>query len=159
MDDIISRGIRCALDLLPKAPWPAPELKDDELPKPKKARTGPLGKAEAALVEAPAWLRAYDRAPWAATPEYRAHIEREQVWPLYDLLIIAPNLGVLPALSTKLGEALAIDKPTAEKLGTVAVLNPVPIMIGVPKEAADMVRKQLGGLVRTETPRSVWDQL
>ncbi|MEB3203904.1 MAG: hypothetical protein VKP57_04330 [Candidatus Sericytochromatia bacterium] len=159
MDDIISRGVQCALELLPQAPWPAPELKEDELPRPKKARTGPLGKAEAALVEAPAWLRAYERAPWAATPQYQQRIERETIWPLYDLIIITPSLDKVPALTEALVDALAMDAKTAEKMATAAVLNPVPAMIAVPKEATDLVRKRLAGLVRTEVPRSVWDKL
>ncbi|MEB3236179.1 MAG: hypothetical protein VKO64_00950 [Candidatus Sericytochromatia bacterium] len=159
MDDIISRGVQCAVDLLPRAPWPAPQLAEDELPRPKKARTGPLGKAEAALVEAPAWLRAYERAPWAETPEYRERIERETIWPLYDLIIITPSMDKVAALAEALSDALGMDGKIAERMAVAAVMNPVPAMIAVPKEATDIVRKRLAGLVRTEVPRSVWDKL
>ncbi|MEB3297995.1 MAG: hypothetical protein VKO21_00730 [Candidatus Sericytochromatia bacterium] len=159
MDDILSRGLQCALDLLPHAPWPAPDLKEEELPKPKKARTGPLGKAEAALVEAPSWLRAYERAPWVATEVYRQRIEHESVWPLYDLIIITPSLDKVPPLTEALVEALGIEATVAERMATAAVLNPVPVMIAVPKEATDLIRKRLAGLVRTEVPRSIWDKL
>ncbi|MBI6545564.1 MAG: hypothetical protein HY692_02145 [Cyanobacteria bacterium NC_groundwater_1444_Ag_S-0.65um_54_12] len=159
MEDAVSRGLTVAKQLLPQAPWPAPEIAQDDLPKPKKSRTGPLGKADIMVAEAPAWLRVYDNAPWVNTPEYRNRIDGEKSWPLYDLILTTPTIEHVNQVITMLVEAINIEESDAQRFAIVAVGNPLPLLIGVPKEAAEAVRRKLSAVARVDVLRSVWDRL
>ncbi|MBM3268955.1 MAG: hypothetical protein FJZ01_15055 [Candidatus Sericytochromatia bacterium] len=159
MDDVVSRGLAAAKQLLGRAPWPAPEINEDDLPKPKKSRTGPLGKADAAVAEAPAWLRVYEAAPWVQTSEYRGRIDSEKIWPLYDLILTTPDMDRTEQVAGVLGETLGIDDSDARKFAVASVAGPLPILIGVPREAMETARRKLSGIARLDVIRSVWDRL
>jgi hypothetical protein len=159
MDDIVSRGLAAAKQLLPRAPWPAPEINEEDLPKPKKSRTGPLGKADAAVAEAPAWLRVYEAAPWVKTPEYLSRIESEKIWPLYDLVLTTPDMERSDQVASILVETLGIEDADSRKFAVASVAGPLPILIGVPREAMEAARRKLAGIARLDVIRSVWDRL
>lgn len=159
MDDVVARGLGVARDLLPKAPWPAPDFNEDDLPRPKRARTGQLGKAEAVVAEPPVWLRYYDNAPWVQTPEYRGHIEAEKTWPLYDLILTTPDMERTGAVASALVESLGVENGDAQKFAVASVSNGLPLLVGVPREAMETTRRRLTGLARTDVVRSVWDRL
>ena len=159
MDDVVSRGLSAAKQLLPQAPWPAPDINEEDLPKPKKSRTGPLGKADAAVAEAPAWLRLYESAPWVATTEYRTRIDNEKVWPLYDLILTTPDMERTETVASGLVETLGVDETDALRFAVASVAGPVPVLIGVPREAMETARRKLTGTARLDVIRSVWDRL
>lgn len=159
MDDVVSRGLAASKQLLPRAPWPAPDINEEDLPKPKKSRTGPLGKADAAVVEAPAWLRVYEQAPWVQTPEYRNRIDSEKIWPLYDLILTTPDMERTDQVASILTETLGIEEPDSKKFAVASVGSPVPLLIGVPREAMEGARRKLAGIARLDVIRSIWDRL
>lgn len=159
MDDVVSRGLSVAKQLLGHAPWPAPDIAEEDLPKPKKSRTGPLGKTEATVAEAPIWLRLYDQAPWVQTTEYRQRIDNEKIWPLYDLILTTPNMDRADQVASLLAETLGLEDGDSRKFAFASVASPVPLLIGVPREVMEVVRRRVAGVARLDVIRSVWDRL
>jgi hypothetical protein len=110
-------------------------------------------------MEAPVWLRAYESAPWVSTEAYQQRIEAEGVWPLYDLILTTPDAERAEAVASMLIELFGLDPKESERFAFCSVGSPVPLLIGVPKEAMDNAKRRLSSVARLDIIRSVWDRL
>ena len=56
-------------------------------------------------------------------------------------------------------ETLGIEDGDSKKFAVASVGSPVPLLIGVPREAMEGARRKLAGIARLDVIRSVWDRL